>query len=200
MPDIVLYEFTPSRSLRVRWTLLELNVAFESVHDQALFGSDRLRAFQPMGKLPAITDKGRPLFESAAISTWLADSHPEGGLIAPSGTWERALHDQWVSFILTELEAHIWSTSRNTFVFPEEHRLPAIFEQNNREAEKGLKVLDDHLSDTDYLVADKFSVTDIIAGFAVSWAQRQELTSGFANVSAYLERLLDRPHCPLKTN
>lgn len=55
-----------------------------------------------MGKVPAVVIDGEPLFEAAAICTYLAGLVPEKGLIAPSGTRERALHLQWVSFALTE--------------------------------------------------------------------------------------------------
>ena len=133
--SIALYEFAPTRSQRARWTLLELEVPFESISGRELIGSERLRAVHPLAKLPAMTDDGRPLFESAAISIWLADSHPEKGLIAAAGTWERALHDQWVAFALTELEAHLWSTFRNTVVYPEERRVAAISEQERRGGE-----------------------------------------------------------------
>ena len=87
---ITLYEFTPTRSKRVKWTLQELGVTYESVNRRELIGSDELRKIHPQAKVPAITDNGRPLFESAAICTWLADSHPDKGLVAKSGTWERA--------------------------------------------------------------------------------------------------------------
>lgn len=194
---LVLYEFAPTRSQRALWTLLELDVSFESIAGRDLIGSERLRAVHPLGKLPALKDDGRPLFESAAICTWLADSHPDRGLISPSGTWERALHDQWVAFTLSELEAYLWSTGRNTFVYPEEKRVTAIFEQNAAESKRALAVLDDYLSDCDYLVGNAFSVTDIIAGFAVNWARRQELTGEFPNVQSYNHRLLARPHCTL---
>ena len=127
--SIELYEFAPTRSQRPLWTLLELDVPHEKISGRELIGSDRLRQAHPLAKLPALKDNGRPLFESAAICTWLADSHPEKGLISPSGTWERALHDQWVAFVLTELEAHLWSTARNQFehYYPEERRVTAIF-------------------------------------------------------------------------
>lgn len=55
-----------------------------------------------MGKVPAVVIDGEPLFEAAAICTYLAGLVPEKGLIAPSGTREGALHLQWVSFALTE--------------------------------------------------------------------------------------------------
>lgn len=194
---LVLYEYAPTRSQRPLWTLLELDVSFESIAGRDLIRSERLRAVHPLGKLPALKDDGRPLFESAAICTWLADSQPEKGLISPSGTWERALHDQWVAFTLSELEAHLWSTFRNTVVYPEEERVSAISKQNEAESKRALVVFDDHLAEHDYLVGNAFSVTDIIVGFAVNWARRQRLTGDFTNVQRYNQRLLDRPLCTL---
>ena len=89
-----LYEFAPTRSARARWTLLELGIPFESIAGREVIGSPELKAVSPLGKVPGIVDNGRPLFESAAICAWIADRHPEKGLIAPSGSWDRALHDQ----------------------------------------------------------------------------------------------------------
>ncbi len=194
--SIKLYEFAPTRSARVRWTLLELDIPFESRSDRALFGSDELKKVHPLGKLPAIEDDGRPLFESAAICSWLADKHPEKGLIAVPGSWDRALHDQWVAFILTEVEAHSWSSFRNTVVYPEDRRVPAIIEQNNAEIKRSLAVLDHYLSDKDYLIANRFSVTDIIAGYEINGARRNGHLEDFRNLQIYTERLLDRPLCP----
>lgn len=193
---IVHYEFTPTRSQRVHWTLAELGIAHESRNDRALIGSDELKKVHPLGKLPAITDNGRPLFESAAICTWLADSHPEKGLVAPSGTWERAQHDQWCAYIMTEIEAHLWSSARNTFIYPEEERLEVIHAQNAKELKRAMGPLDAHLKDNNFLVANTFSVTDIFCGFATNWARRFGHLEGFGNVQAYTMRLLDLPNCP----
>lgn len=195
--SIKLFEFIPSRSARARWTLLELDLPYESIEGREVFGSDDLRKVHPLSKLPAMTCDGRPLFESAAICTWLADSYPDKKLVAPSGTWERALHDQWVAFTLSELEAYLWSTAQNTFVFAEDKRLSEIIPQNDAMAKRGLRVLDDHLADKDYLVGNSFSVTDIFAGFAVNWARRQQLTDEFEHVKRYNDRLFERPHCTL---
>lgn len=194
---IELYEFAPTRSQRARWTLLELDVPFESIAGSDLFGSDTLRAVHPQAKLPALKDDGRPLYESAAISTWLADRHPDKGLVASSGTWERALHDQWVAFTLAELEAHLWSSARNRFIYPEDNRISAIFEQNDMEVRKSLAVFDDHLAENSFLVGNRFSVTDIIASFATNWARRQGLAGGFDNIKSYHDSLWARPHCML---
>ena len=102
-----------------------------------------------------------------------------------------------MSFVLSEIEAHVWSTARNTFIYAEERRVSAIFKQNEYEARKGLDVLDQHLGLSDYLVGDSFSVTDIIAGFATNWSRRLNLLDDFENVRNYNARLLERPRCPL---
>jgi glutathione S-transferase len=133
MPDIKLYELGPTRSARCRWTLLEADLDYESVgNDPSIIGSDELKRIHPLGKLPAAVIDGRPLFESAAISAAIADLVPEKHLIAEPGTWSRALHDQWVIFALTEMEAWVWSAELNSmdFVLPKEQHVPAIIGQN----------------------------------------------------------------------
>lgn len=195
--DITLYEYGPSRSKQVRWTLLELGLEFHSVSGLEVLHSEELNAINPMGKVPAVIINGEPLFEAAAICTYLADLVPEKGLIAPSGTRERALHLQWVSFALSELEAYLWSNARNTFVLPEEQRVTTLFEQNNKAFLQAAKVLDKSMEGKDYLVANRFSVTDILVGFTLNWGNLMGLLEQTPNLRRYRERLLERPHCTL---
>lgn len=196
--QLKLYEFGPTRATRVRWTLLELDMPFESVEGRHLFHSPELTKVQPLGKLPGFLADGRPLFESAAIATWCADQKPEKGLSHPSGTWERGLHDQWVSFVLTEMEAHLWSRLRNTMLLPEDRRVAAIVPQNEADYRAGLAVLDQAVKGREFLVGDKFSVTDIIVAFTANWGRNSGLNNNAPEVSRWLDGLMARPHCPLK--
>jgi len=195
--SITLYEFTPTRSKRVKWALQELGIPYESVNDAKQIGSDALRKVHPQAKLPAITDTDRPLFESSAICNWLADSHPGKGLLAPSGTWERALHDQWCGFIMTELEAHLWTMARNSFIYPEDQRSKEAVAQVRMEALKTMATLNDHLGGHDYFVGDAFSVADIFCGFATNWAESVQLAEEAPHVKAYNARIKARPQCAL---
>jgi glutathione S-transferase len=195
--DITLYEYASSRSKQVRWTLLELDLEFRSIGGLEVLHSEELKRVNPLGKVPAVVINGEPLFEAAAICTHLADLVPEKELIAASGTRERALHLQWVSFALTELEAYIWSNARNTFVLPKDQRITALFEQNNKAFVHAAKVLDKVLGDADCLVGNRFSVTDILVGFTVSWGNGVGLLEQTPNLRAYLGRLKSRPHCTL---
>ena len=193
--SLKLYEFAVTRSSRVRFTLQELGLEFESVNGPETFHHPDVAAIHPLNKLPAFRDNGRPLFESAAICTWLADSHPDARLIAPSGQWARALHDQWTLFALTEVEAFMWHTARNLFVLPENERVPAVHAQNEAAAKRALGVLDRALRGRDWLIENRFSVTDIIVGYPVCWAQVLGHTVGLETLNAYAARLLARPHC-----
>ena len=200
MPEIVLYELGATRSARCRWTLLEAGLDYESVGNAPdVIGSDALRTVHPLGKLPAAVIDGRPLFESAAISTAIADLAPERNLIAKPGSWSRALHDQWVCFALTEMEPWLWSAELNTdagaFILSKDQQVPEIATQNEMLFRRSAAALDQALATTDYLVEDRFTVTDIIVGYTVNWGQSE---GGLANLQAYLDRLFERRHCTLR--
>ena len=125
MPKIELYELAPTRSARVRWVLKEAQLTYTSLGNQVeTSGSDAVKQIHPLGKLPAARIDGKPLFESAAIATAIADLVPEQNLVARPGTWGRALHDQWVSFALSEMECWVSSTEINSIDFvlpPDQH-------------------------------------------------------------------------------
>lgn len=193
---ITLFEMSGTRSERAHWTALELGLDYERIEGREVFQSEALGGVHPLRRVPALRDNDRPLFESAAICNWLADSHPKAGLLARPGDWRRALHDQWVSFTLSELEAYLWSNARNRFVYSEALRVPAIIEQNKREAKRALAVIDAHLSHDNFLVDNRFSLTDIFVGYAVHWAEFQKLLNGFDHLRRYHERLLAIPTCP----
>ncbi|MCZ6658958.1 MAG: glutathione S-transferase family protein [Gammaproteobacteria bacterium] len=200
MPSIKLFELGPTRSARCRWTLQEAGLEYESIGNAPdIIGSEELRKVHPLGKLPAAIIDGRPLFESAAIATAIADLVPEQDLVAKPGTWSRALHDQWVCFALTEMEPWVWSTELNSmdFSIPKSQQVPAIIEQNAMMFRRSAAALDAVLGKTNYLIEGRFTVTDIIVGYTINFGHEQGLVSEFSNLSAYLERLLQREHCTL---
>ena len=199
-PSIKLFELGPTRSARCRWTLLEAGLEYESIGNRpGIIGSEELRKVHPLGKLPAAIIDGRPLFESAAISTAIADLVPEKDLVAKPGTWSRALHDQWVCFALTEMEPWVSSTELNSldFVLPKDQHVPAIIQQNSMMFRRSAAALEEVLGRTAYLVEGRFTVTDIIVGYTINFGHEQGLVSEFPNLMAYLKRLYQREHCTL---
>jgi glutathione S-transferase len=195
--DVTLYGSGTNRTARVLWTLAEAGIEYETGDADATIGSDALRVFHPLGKIPAVVIDGRPMFESAAICSYLADHAPGADLIAAPGSWSRGQHDQWVSFAQAEMEAWLWNTAVNAFVLPEEERIDAGFQQNAKMFRKAAAILDRFLAGQDYLVENRFTVTDIIVGWTVNWGRRGGHVEDFPALRDYLERLFARPHCAL---
>lgn len=198
--NIQLYEHGPTRSARCRWAALEVGLAYESVPGRPLMGTDELKKVSPLGRLPALVVDGKPLFESAAIASWIADQKPEAGIAHKPGSWERALHDQWVSFALSEMEPHLWSRERNgDFPFvPDEIKVPAIVRQCDYFFALAASALNDALAERTYVVAERFSVTDIIVGYTANWGRSDGLTRSCPHINRWLDRLYERPHCTLE--
>ena len=196
--DITLYGSGTSRSSRCLWTLRELGIEFSYVDDPTLLGTEKLKKLQPQGKLPVIVIDGESLFESSAICTYLCDLYPEKGLIGVAGSRERALHEQWCSFALTEVEGYLWSSYKHGSFYPAEKRVPAVLPTNKDEILAGLMVLESALADQTFLVGSKFSVTDIIVGFAINWSKSAGCLEGFPALSGYLARLYCRKLCAFK--
>ncbi|MBM3548113.1 MAG: glutathione S-transferase family protein [Alphaproteobacteria bacterium] len=200
MPSVTLFELKPTRSARVRWALQEAGLPFESVGNSIeVFKSEALRRVHPLGKLPAVLIDGKPLFESAAIVTAIADLVPEKALVAAPGSWARNLHYQWMSYALNEIDPYLHSSEINTidFILPKEQHVPAIVAQNTMMLKRAAAVLNEVLERSDYLVDGRFSATDIVVGYTICWCEEQRWLGEFPKLVAYLERLRKRPHCTL---
>ena len=122
--------------------------------------------------MPVVLINGRVLLESAAICTYLCDIGDGGGLLGRPGSYARGLHEQWTSFILTELEAYLLSNAKHSVMYPTELRVAEVIPRNNDEIRLAMTVLDKHLALSPHFLGDNFSVTDIVASWAISWACR----------------------------
>jgi glutathione S-transferase len=121
-----LYEFAPTRSIRVRWTLQELGVDFEAVTVNLIAGEHRSPEFlkiNPAGKLPVLVDGDTTLTESIAIVLYLAEKYRDKRLV-PTDLQQRAQLTRWLLFTTTELEQPLWRIARHTMLYPENRRLP----------------------------------------------------------------------------
>lgn len=194
---ITLYGAGYTRSARCLWTLLELEIDHEYVDTRSRTHDNEGRAMHPQAKLPVAMIDGEALYESAAICTHLCDLAPEKGLLGAPGTRNRGLHMQWTSFVLTEIETWLWSSYKHQKGYPEAMRVPAVIGVNGQEIRNGLAVVNDALAESDYLVGNTFSVTDIIVSWAINWARRMHHLNEMDNLSRYLDRLFARPHCRL---
>lgn len=193
-----LYEFAPTRSIRARWTLQELGVDFEAATVNLLAGEHRQPAFlaiNPAGKLPALVDGDVVLTESVAIAVYLADKYPDKKLI-PADLEQRAQHNRWLLFTVTELEQPLWRITRHTNLYPESKRLPGDVALAREEFTAMAAVLDAHLHGRQFLIGNTATVADFVLAYTLDWANEVQLLDAFARLQAYMERMYARPHAP----
>jgi glutathione S-transferase len=189
------YAAPASRSTRVLWTLEEIGQDYALVLVDLVHGGGRRPGFlalNPGGKVPVLVDGDLVLTESLAICTWLGDRFPESGIVPPPGTRERARHDQWCAFVVTELEQPLWTIARHRFVLPEPRRVPAVVDTARWEYERAAAVLDAGLGEREFLAADRFTVADVLAAHTLRWGRKAAPGVAGERLEAYADRMLAR--------
>jgi glutathione S-transferase len=195
-----LYEFAPTRSIRVRWTLQELGVDFEAVTVNLPAGEHRSPAFLKInsaGKLPVLVDGGLVMTESVAIVLYLAEKYPDKGFI-PADLGERAQLYRWLFFAVTELEQPLWRISRHTALYPENRRLAAEVVLAREDFKPMAEVADAHMRGRQYVVGDSATVGDFVLAYTLDWANEAGLLGDFPGLREYVERMYARPHAPMR--
>jgi glutathione S-transferase len=140
------------------------------------------------------------LFESAVMCVYIASKNPEAGLVPTDGTRERALHDQWVSFVISDLDQPLGRITKHTFGYPEGKRSGADIELAREDFKSLALALEDRLPGP-YLVGDRFTVADIVLCYSLRWSTMkglmgEDLLDGTPGLRAYLERHMQRPSFP----
>ena len=191
-----LYEFGPTRSLRVRWTLQELGVDYESIPVNLVAGEHRRPEYlkiNPAGRVPVLVDGDLVLTESVAIVLYLADKYSNKGLI-PADLKDRAQVNRWLLFAATEFEQPLWRISRHTMLYPEDQRLPGDVILASRDFKEMAAVLEKHMQGRQFVVGDKVTVADFVLAYTLDWANEDHLMDGFPQLLAYMKRMYARPN------
>ena len=193
-----LYGAPPTRAIRAIWLLNELGLEYEQVPVDLMQGENRrpeFMAVNPVGKVPVLVDGDTVLTESAAIQLYLADKHPEAGLI-PASLVERAQMLRWMFFLVTEIEQPLWRIARNTFIYPEERRSPQEVEQARRECLEMVAVFEAHMTGREFVVGDRLSVADFNAAYVLDWAGEAEMLGAAPQLQAFVRRMYARATAP----
>lgn len=197
-----LYEFGPTRSIRVRWILQELGVDFEAASLDIAAGEQHAPEYlelSPTGKVPTLVDGDLVLTESAAIVLYLAEKYPDRGFL-PTDPRLRADCYRWLFFAVTELEQPVWRIAKHTAILPEEDRLAADVELARRDFLPMAAVLENHLKGRAYVVGDRVTAADFIIAYTLDMASVTplRLLDQCPALRAYLERMYARPRAPLR--
>jgi glutathione S-transferase len=148
-------------------------------------------AINPNGRLPFIVDDGFVLFESLAITLYLAKKHSNGKLY-PSSLEGEAIAWQWSLWAVTEVDRGVNIWSLHALRLPEAERDAIKRNEALTVLAAPFKVLDTAVAKQRYLLGNDFTVADLNVAAVVSRAIDMDL-SATPNLKTWLTRCLERP-------
>ncbi|MGE0047294.1 MAG: glutathione S-transferase family protein [Hyphomonadaceae bacterium] len=186
---LTLFHAPRSRSSRIIWLLEELGAPYElkisNIRRGDGSGAVEETNPHPHGKVPAIVHDGVPVFESAAICTYLTDAFPANRIGPQVGDPKRGPYLTWLAYYTGVLEPAFMSKFMNItpprgtagWVVVEE-----AMEHVNAALEKG-----------PWLLGDTFSAADVLYGSTFALFLGNPMLPETPPLRAYVDRCAARP-------
>ena len=194
MYNVRIYGIARTRAFRALWMANELGLDYEHLPIEIGAAGARAPEFlaiNPNGRLPFIDDNGFVLFESLAITLYLAKKHSDGKLYP--GTLEgEAAAWQWSFWAVAEVDRGVNIWSLHAVRLPPAERDAARRDEALKVLVAPFKVLDAAVSKQNYLLGGDFTVADLNVAAVISRAIDMDL-SAVPNLKTWLARCLDRP-------
>jgi glutathione S-transferase len=192
--DLRIYGVARTRAFRALWMAEELGIPY--AHLPIEIGDDGARtreflALNPNGRLPVIVDGKFVLFESLAITLYLAKKY-SGGTLYPASLEDEARAWQWSFWAIAEVDRGVNIWSLHAVRLPPDERDVALREEALKVVAAPFKVLDTAVLKAPYLLGGAFTVADLNVAAVISRAVDMDLAA-VPNLKAWLLRCLDRP-------
>jgi glutathione S-transferase len=129
-------------------------------------------AVNPLGRVPAFVDGRLVLWESAAVCMYIADRHPEAGLLPPVGSPERAIALRWLVYLTNTVQATFLHFAYPARLVGEGPAAAAVTEGSARNLEAAFDHVDTLLGDGPYLLGETFSAPDLYLHMVTRWCRR----------------------------
>jgi glutathione S-transferase len=194
MSRLRIYGIARTRAFRALWIASELGLDYEHVPieiGEAGARTAEYLAVNPNGRLPAIEDDGFVLWESLAITLYLAKKHSVGRLY-PADLRDEAKTWQWSLWALNEVDRGVNIWSLHAVRLPVEDRDAQKLAEALKVIEKPFRVLDEALAERPCLIGNDFTVADLNVAAVISRAIDMDL-SATPRLGAWLRRCLERP-------
>ena len=188
--ELVFFTNPRSRGRIVRWMLEEIGQPYrtEVLQYGATMKEPGYLAVNPMGKVPALRHGTAIVTEAAAICAYLADAFPQAGLAPSPGDRLRAPYYRWMFFAAGPVEAAV---TNKTFGF----NVPAERQGSVGYGtfEQVMGVLEQAVSQTNYLVGDTFTAADVYLGSHIGFGLMFNTIDKRPAFQSYWKRLTSRP-------
>ena len=177
MADWVVYGAAGSGSVPVEAAMTLIGLDYEVVegatwtHDPEILA--RVETVNPLKQIPAVvTPDGRTMTESAAILTWLADSHPAAGLAPALDDPMRGQFLRWMVFIPASIYALYWIRDEPTRLVPADLAAQVKARTAERIAECW-GMMESQLTPGRYLLGEDMTVLDLYVAVVSRWGPRR---------------------------
>jgi glutathione S-transferase len=194
MARLCIYGIARTRAFRVIWIAKELGLAYEHISTEIGAAGARqpdYLAINPNGRVPAIDDGGFILWESLAITLYLAKKHSAGQLY-PATLEGEAKAWQWSLWSVQEVDRGVNIWSLHAVRLPAQERDAARREEALKVLAAPFKVLDGALGGGGYLLGETFTIADLNVAAVISRAIDMDLAAT-PRLAAWLRRCLERP-------
>ena len=190
-----LYDFLPSgNGYKVRLLLTQLEIPFERVELNILNQETRTTEYlakNPNGKIPLLEiNSDTYLAESNAILYYLS----QGTEYFPEDKYQQAQVMQWLFFEQNMHEPNIATPRFWITELKQENKYREQILQKRKLGYKALNIMEQHLKQNDYFVANKYTIADI-ALYAYTHVAEEggfDLTQ-FTAINAWFPRIKSQP-------
>ena len=190
MAEFTFYTVAMSRGQISRWALHEAGADYDQVVFEWAERPDDFTEINPMNKVPTLVhhhgDHDHVITEAAAINHYLAETHPDKGLLPDPH--ERAAYFRWHFFAAGPIEQAVLAKALGWEV-PAERTATAGFGS----LDLALSVMDGWLSKNDFAAGDRFTMADTYVGSQISWGLQFGSIPETPAFKAYVERITQRP-------
>lgn len=190
MAEFTFYTVAMSRGQISRWALHEAGADYEHVMMDWASRPDSFRQINPMNKVPALVHHhgghDHVVTECAAINHYLAETHPEKGLLPDAH--EKAAYFRWLFFAAGPLEQALIARSFDWQV-PEGKSGQAGFGS----FDMTIDALDGWLAKNDFIAGSRFTMADTYVGSQLVWGLRFGSIPDRPAFRAYVDRITARP-------
>uniref|UniRef100_A0A803NQK7 glutathione transferase n=2 Tax=Cannabis sativa TaxID=3483 RepID=A0A803NQK7_CANSA len=144
-------------------SMLVINILSSAFYfNQSLISSHQI--FQPFGQVPALEDGDLQLFESRAISNYIAEEYSEKGTqLVSSNSKEKAISSVWMEVEAHKFEPAAAKLSWELFYKPMfgMNTDQAVVKENEAKLEKVLDVYENRLTKSKYLGGECIGLADL---------------------------------------
>jgi glutathione S-transferase len=194
MSRLRIYGVARTRAFRAIWMAKELGLDYEHMPIEIGPAGARKPEYlflNPNGRLPTIEDEGFVLWESQAITLYLAKKHSPGRLY-PATLEGEAKAWQWSLWAANEVERAVNIWSLHAVRLPPEDRDPQTLAAALGVLAAPFRVLDGAVGNTPYLLGSEFTVADLNVAAVISRAIAMDLAAT-PRLADWLRRCHDRP-------